>query len=120
MPTSAYEYHPDLTMILLDRDFHTLSTDSWMCLNTVFNFVGLWAVVNNATWAAFGEFEWLPAEVYRRSIDVNLLSAIRITQLFLPSIRKARGEFLLNDKSTFRCRASLSYTEVLFGNTNTV
>lgn len=55
-------------------------------------FAGLWALVNNTTWAAFGEFEWLPAEVYKRAIDINLMSVIRITQLFLPSIRKTKGE----------------------------
>ena len=53
---------------------------------------GLWALVNNTTWAAFGEFEWLPIDVYKKSIDVNLTSVIKLTQIFLPSIRRARGK----------------------------
>jgi len=54
-------------------------------------FSGLWALVNNEQWTAFGEVEWLPWEIFRHSLDVNVLGAIRITQAFLPLIRKAKG-----------------------------
>lgn len=52
---------------------------------------GLWAVVNSATWASFGEVEWVPFDVYKQSTDVNLLSVIRITQVFLPLVRRTKG-----------------------------
>ena len=54
----------------------------------------LWALVNNVSWAAFGEVEWIPIDVYRRAADLNLLGAIRLTQVFLPSIRKSKGNVL--------------------------
>lgn len=52
---------------------------------------GLWALVNNVSWAAFGEVEWIPIDVYRHAAELNLLGAIRLTQVFLPSIRKSKG-----------------------------
>jgi short-subunit dehydrogenase len=47
--------------------------------------------VNSATWASFGEVEWVPFDVYKQATDVNLLSVIRITQVFLPLVRKTKG-----------------------------
>ncbi|KDR23384.1 D-beta-hydroxybutyrate dehydrogenase, mitochondrial [Zootermopsis nevadensis] len=55
---------------------------------------GLWAVVNSATWASFGEVEWVPFDVYKQSTDVNLLSVIRITQVFLPLVRRTKGRII--------------------------
>ncbi|XP_066999152.2 D-beta-hydroxybutyrate dehydrogenase, mitochondrial [Anabrus simplex] len=52
---------------------------------------GLWALVNNATWASFGEVEWVPFAVLKKAADVNLLSVIRLTQVFLPLLRKTKG-----------------------------
>ncbi|XP_046670752.1 D-beta-hydroxybutyrate dehydrogenase, mitochondrial [Homalodisca vitripennis] len=52
---------------------------------------GLWALVNNVSWAAFGEIEWVPIQVFRKSTDANFISTVRITQLFLPQIRRAKG-----------------------------
>lgn len=52
---------------------------------------GLWALVNSSTWAAFGEVEWIPFAVYKQATEVNLLSVIRITQVFLPLVRKTKG-----------------------------
>lgn len=45
------------------------------------------------SWAAFGEVEWIPIDVYRRAAELNLLGAIRLSQVFLPSIRKSKGEY---------------------------
>jgi NAD(P)-dependent dehydrogenase (short-subunit alcohol dehydrogenase family) len=47
--------------------------------------------VNSATWASFGEVEWVPFDVYKQATDVNLLSVIRITQVFLPLVRRTKG-----------------------------
>lgn len=52
---------------------------------------GLWALVNSSTWASFGEVEWIPFDVYKHATEVNLLSVIRITQVFLPLVRKTKG-----------------------------
>ncbi|XP_075227849.1 D-beta-hydroxybutyrate dehydrogenase, mitochondrial isoform X2 [Lycorma delicatula] len=55
---------------------------------------GLWALINNVSWAAFGEVEWVPIQVYQKAADMNLLSVIRTTQVFLPMIRKTRGRVI--------------------------
>ncbi|TDG51109.1 hypothetical protein AWZ03_002472 [Drosophila navojoa] len=52
---------------------------------------GLWAVVHGATWIALGELEWIPFTVLRKSLDLNLLGAARLTQIFLPLVRRAHG-----------------------------
>ncbi|EDW35670.1 GL17387 [Drosophila persimilis] len=52
---------------------------------------GLWAVVHCAHWIALGELEWIPFAVLRKSLDLNLLGAARLTQIFLPLVRRAHG-----------------------------
>ena len=59
-------------------------------------FSGLWALINNAGIASFGDVEFTDMESYRKVLDVNLLGTIQLTKLCLPLIRKAKGlcEFL--------------------------
>ncbi|XP_044248732.1 D-beta-hydroxybutyrate dehydrogenase, mitochondrial [Drosophila takahashii] len=52
---------------------------------------GLWSVVHCAHWIALGELEWIPFAVLRKSLDLNLLGAARLTQVFLPLVRRAHG-----------------------------
>ncbi|XP_071440381.1 D-beta-hydroxybutyrate dehydrogenase, mitochondrial-like [Hetaerina americana] len=52
---------------------------------------GIWAVVNLGVWACFGEAEWLPFAAVKRCAEVNLLGAIRLTQIFLPQLRRTKG-----------------------------
>ncbi|KAH8280602.1 hypothetical protein KR018_012316, partial [Drosophila ironensis] len=52
---------------------------------------GLWSVVHCAHWIALGELEWIPFAVLRKSLDLNLLGAARLTQIFLPLVRRAHG-----------------------------
>ncbi|XP_046399049.1 D-beta-hydroxybutyrate dehydrogenase, mitochondrial-like [Ischnura elegans] len=52
---------------------------------------GVWAVVNLGVWACFGEAEWLPFGAVKRCADVNLLGSIRLTQIFLPQLRRTKG-----------------------------
>ncbi|XP_068210653.1 17-beta-hydroxysteroid dehydrogenase type 6-like [Palaemon carinicauda] len=55
----------------------------------------LWGVVNNAGIAAFTEIEWCPIAEYRRVYEVNSLGPIRVTQAFLPLLRKSSGRVVL-------------------------
>lgn len=66
---------------------------------------GLWAVVHCATWVALGELEWIPFAVLRKSIDVNLLGAARLTQIFLPLIRRANGRIIFVSSALARVPA---------------
>lgn len=52
---------------------------------------GLWAVVHCDMWCALGELEWIPFPVMRKSFDINVLGASRLTQIMLPLIRRANG-----------------------------
>ncbi|XP_055592649.1 D-beta-hydroxybutyrate dehydrogenase, mitochondrial [Uranotaenia lowii] len=52
---------------------------------------GLWALVHCDMWCALGELEWIPFPVMRKSFDVNVLGAARLTQIMLPLIRRANG-----------------------------
>nr|XP_018900099.1 PREDICTED: D-beta-hydroxybutyrate dehydrogenase, mitochondrial [Bemisia tabaci] len=58
------------------------------------NAPGLWALINNNCWAAFGEVEWVPLQVYERAADYNLFATIRSTQVFLPLLRKTQGRII--------------------------
>ncbi|CAL1597048.1 unnamed protein product [Knipowitschia caucasica] len=51
----------------------------------------LWAVVNNAGVASFGEVEFTSIDTYRQVYEVNLIGTIRITKAVLPLIRRAKG-----------------------------
>ncbi|XP_059472442.1 D-beta-hydroxybutyrate dehydrogenase, mitochondrial-like isoform X2 [Neocloeon triangulifer] len=55
---------------------------------------GIWAVINCASWAAFGEVEWAPFSNFQRSAEVNLLGTIRVTQGFLPLLRATGGRII--------------------------
>lgn len=64
---------------------------------------GIWAVVHCETWIALGELEWIPFPVLRKSIDINLLGAARLTQIMLPLVRRTNGRiiFLSSGKPIF-------------------
>ncbi|XP_032571787.1 D-beta-hydroxybutyrate dehydrogenase, mitochondrial [Drosophila sechellia] len=55
---------------------------------------GLWSVVHCAHWIALGELEWIPFAVLRKSLDLNLLGSARLTQIFLPLVRRAHGRVI--------------------------
>lgn len=47
--------------------------------------------MNNEQWAAFGEVEWVPLPVFRKAAEINLLGPIRVSQVFLPLVRRVKG-----------------------------
>ena len=44
-------------------------------------FQGLWAIVHSAAWIALGECEWIPQTVLKRTVDINFLSVVRLSQV---------------------------------------
>lgn len=48
-----------------------------------------YALVNNAGFMTFGEFEWLTPELIRRQLEVNLLGTMNVTQSLLPLLRQS-------------------------------
>jgi NAD(P)-dependent dehydrogenase (short-subunit alcohol dehydrogenase family) len=53
---------------------------------------GLFALVNNAGAAFPGPLEYLPIEVFRRQLDINLTGQLLVTQVVLPALRRAAEE----------------------------
>ena len=53
-------------------------------------------LVNNAGYGSYGALEDVPMEEARRQIDVNLFGLARMTQLVLPSMRKAHYGKIIN------------------------
>jgi NAD(P)-dependent dehydrogenase (short-subunit alcohol dehydrogenase family) len=51
-------------------------------------------VVNNAGIARGGPLEYLPLEVWREQLDVNVLGQVAVTKAMLPFIRTARGRIV--------------------------
>lgn len=51
-------------------------------------------LVNNAGIVVGGMLEYLPLDALRRQLEVNVIGAIAVTQVFLPSLRKSRGRIV--------------------------
>ncbi|XP_049854235.1 estradiol 17-beta-dehydrogenase 2-like isoform X1 [Schistocerca gregaria] len=60
----------------------------------------LWAVVNNAGIADFGEMDVTPLEKFKQVLEVNTVGAIRVSKAFLPLLKKSKGR-LINVTSPF-------------------
>ena len=46
----------------------------------------LFGLVNNAGAALPGPLEYLPIEVFRRQLDINLVGQLLVTQVMLPAL----------------------------------
>lgn len=57
-------------------------------------------LVNNAGVGIYGKFHETPLEKTREMIDVNVLSLVELTRLFLPEMVKRKSGFILNVAST--------------------
>ncbi|XP_049838211.1 short-chain dehydrogenase/reductase family 9C member 7-like [Schistocerca gregaria] len=54
----------------------------------------LWALVNNAGVSDVGEAELAPLEAFERTLAVNTVAVVRVTQACLPLIRQAKGRIV--------------------------
>ena len=54
------------------------------------------ALVNNAGYGSYGAIEDVPIDEARRQFEVNVFGVARLTQLVLPSMRKARSGTIVN------------------------
>ncbi|KAL5019259.1 hypothetical protein ScPMuIL_004981 [Solemya velum] len=79
--------------------------------------IGVWALVNNAGLAIFGETEWCTMEAYERILNVNLMGTIRVSKSFLPLLRKSRGRVINMVSLSGRCGLPglSAYTASKFG-----
>ncbi|XP_045187222.1 retinol dehydrogenase 16-like isoform X2 [Mercenaria mercenaria] len=70
----------------------------------------LWALFNNAGVYGHGDVEMCPVETFKFLADVNLFGMVRLTQEFLPLIRKSQGRVVnmssINGRFTWPCAAA--------------
>jgi 3-hydroxybutyrate dehydrogenase len=55
---------------------------------------GLWAVITNAGLSTFGQVEWVPMDVYQKTMEINLFGTIRTIKASLPLIRRGKGRVI--------------------------
>ena len=60
---------------------------------------GLHGLVNNAGISIGGPLEFVPLELWRRQLEVNVLGQVCVTQIFLPLLRRVGGR-IINMSST--------------------
>jgi 3-oxoacyl-[acyl-carrier protein] reductase len=68
-------------------------------------------LVNNVGWAEIHKFEELTEEIWERSWQINVMSAVRATQAVVPSMREHKAGTIVNVSSTAAKRPSLSMPE---------
>jgi 3-oxoacyl-[acyl-carrier protein] reductase len=68
-------------------------------------------LVNNVGWAEIHRFEALTEEIWERSWQLNLMSAVRATQAVLPAMREHKAGAIVNVSSTAAKRPSLGMPE---------
>jgi len=56
--------------------------------------LGLWALLHCEQWTAIGELEWIPQEVLKKAIDVNIMGTVRLTQIMMPLVRRGGGRII--------------------------
>jgi len=68
-------------------------------------------LVNNVGWAEIHRFDELTEEIWDRSWQINLMSAVRAIQAVLPVMRKRRAGSIVNVSSTAAKRPSTGMPE---------
>ncbi len=68
-------------------------------------------LVNNVGWAEIHRFEELTEEIWERSWQINLMSAVRATKAALPPMREHGGGAIVNVSSTSAKRPSVGMPE---------
>jgi NAD(P)-dependent dehydrogenase (short-subunit alcohol dehydrogenase family) len=68
-------------------------------------------LVNNLGWAEIHKFDELTEEIWERSWQINVMSAVRATQAALPGMRQRRAGAIVNVSSTAGKRPSTGMPE---------
>lgn len=84
----------NITPVFIDVNDHS-------SVDRVYSFIaekvgneGLWGLVNNAGIAVPGALEFLPLDKLRYQMETNFIGNVKVTQTFLPLIRKAGGRIV--------------------------
>lgn len=55
---------------------------------------GLYSIVNNAGICISGNIDWLPTEVYQKTMDLNFFAPVVLIYRLLPELKKANGRVI--------------------------
>ena len=69
-----------------------ISISKYIPYVSIFNFSGLYGLVNNAGICVCGEFEWLTWKQIQRQVEVNLLGTMRVTKYCMPLLKPTQGK----------------------------
>ena len=89
----------DLAPLILDVTQTEQVTAAAEQVNNLVGEGGLDGLVNNAGISIGGPLEFVPLELWRRQLEVNVLGQVCVTQAFLPLLRRAHGR-IINMSST--------------------
>ncbi|KAJ9596483.1 hypothetical protein L9F63_012491 [Diploptera punctata] len=84
-----------LVILHLDISKDQLVQDAVNTVNHTLGNKKLWAVVNNAGVPESGELEWIKSSACQEMINVNTIGAYRVTQTFLPLLRRSAGRVVI-------------------------
>ncbi len=83
------EFGPQVTPLMMDL----LDEDSVRAAGAAVCAVGpLFGLINNAGAALPGPLEYLPIDVFRRQLEINLTGQLLVTQVMLPALRRSSEE----------------------------
>src|SRR6185436_14054424 len=83
------EFGPQVTPLMMDL----LDEDSVRAAGAAVCAAGpLFGLINNAGAALPGPLEYLPIDVFRRQLEINLTGQLLVTQVMLPALRRSSEE----------------------------
>ncbi len=84
----------NITPVFIDVNDHNSVDKAYNEISEKISQTGLWGLVNNAGIAVAGPLEFLPIEKLRLQMETNVIGQVKVTQAFLPLLRKAKGRIL--------------------------
>lgn len=86
------EAHPRISPVRLD----ITSADDILAVSGTIEAAGqsLYGLVNNAGIAVAGPLEFLPIDVLRNQLEINVVGQMAVTQAVLPALRRTRGRIV--------------------------
>ncbi len=96
-------------MIGHKKTLHTTADVTYEALLFIWNFLGLWAVVNNAgIVGCSGPIDWMAPEDFMETLHVNAIGSHSVTKAFLPLLRGQGGRVVITSSIVGRCVIPLS------------
>lgn len=90
----AWRSYPGVTPLLLDVTKEESVSSALKVASPLLKKAGVVHLVNNAGLAISGPVELVPLDRWREQFEVNVFGLVRVTQVFLPFIRKTSGRII--------------------------